>query len=107
MHDFLKKFPFPLVIVILYLGIGFLADVWHPTWMLFLLIPAYYMLVWSLGKKGEGGTTKEVLRRFPFPVIIVIAYLVLGFVFNLWHPGWLVFLLIPLYYSLIPLVKDE
>ena len=65
------------------------------------------MLVWSIGKKGEGGTTREVLQRFPFPVIIVIAYLVMGFVFNLWHPGWLVFLLIPLYYSMIPLIKDE
>ena len=40
-------------------------------------------------------------------MIIVIAYLVMGFAFNLWHPGWLIFLLIPLYYSLIPLIKDE
>lgn len=107
MHDFLKKFPFPLVVVIVYLCIGFLAGVWHPTWLLFLLIPAYYMLVWSIGEKGKGGSTREVLQRFPFPVIIVIAYLVMGFAFRLWHPGWLIFLLIPLYYSLIPLIKDE
>ena len=107
MHDFLKKFPFSLIVVIAYIAIGILFDLWHPTWLLFLLIPAYYMLVWSLGKKDDGGSTQEVLRRFPFPVLIVVAYLCLGFGFNLWHPGWLVFLLIPLYYSLIPLVKDE
>ena len=31
-----------------------------------------------------------------FPVWITVLYLVLGFVFGLWHPGWLVFLAIPL-----------
>ena len=62
MHDFLKKFPFPLIVVIAYIAIGILFDLWHPTWLLFLLIPAYYMLVWSLGKKSDGGSTQEVLR---------------------------------------------
>ncbi len=30
-----------------------------------------------------------------FPLTITALYLVLGCVFNLWHPGWLVFLIIP------------
>ena len=33
-----------------------------------------------------------------YPIFITILYLVLGFFFNLWHPGWLLFLTIPLYY---------
>ena len=33
-----------------------------------------------------------------YPIIITGIYLVLGGVFGLWHPGWLVFLTIPLYY---------
>ena len=33
-----------------------------------------------------------------FPILITMLYLVLGFVFHLWHPGWLVFLTIPLHY---------
>ena len=33
-----------------------------------------------------------------FPLMITTLYLVLGFVFGLWHPGWLVFLTIPLHY---------
>ena len=28
-------------------------------------------------------------------------YLISGFMFDLWHPGWLTFLTIPLYYWLI------
>ncbi len=30
------------------------------------------------------------------PLLCVIAFLILGFLFNKWHPGWVVFLLIPL-----------
>ena len=30
------------------------------------------------------------------PLICVIIFLLLGFVGNLWHPGWVVFFLIPL-----------
>ena len=36
--------------------------------------------------------------RFPYPVFVTIAYLVLGFMFHQWHPGWIIFLTIPLYY---------
>ena len=35
---------------------------------------------------------------FPYPVAVTFAYLLLGFVFHLWHPGWIIFLTIPLYY---------
>ena len=35
-------------------------------------------------------------RAFPYPVAVAFAYLLLGFVFNLWHPGWIIFLLIPI-----------
>ena len=41
---------------------------------------------------------------FPFPMIVVSAFLFLGFVFSLWHIAWLVFLTIPLYYSFIDAV---
>ena len=31
--------------------------------------------------------------------MVVIIYLLIGFQFELWHPGWLLFLTIPLYYT--------
>lgn len=33
-----------------------------------------------------------------YAIIVVIVYLVLGFLIDYWHPGWLLFLSIPLYY---------
>lgn len=37
-------------------------------------------------------------NRFPYPVFVAFAFLLLGFVFHWWHPGWMLFLTIPLYY---------
>ena len=33
-----------------------------------------------------------------YPVLVVFSYLVTGFLLDNWHPGWLLFLTIPLYY---------
>ena len=45
-------------------------------------------------EKGE----KKVpfLKLFPYPVFVAIVYFILGYVWGWWHPGWLVFLTIPL-----------
>ena len=107
MYNFLKKFPFPLVVAIAYVFIGVLFNSWHPTWMMFLLIPAYYGVVVSLSRKKENASTQTVLKNFPFPTVVIIVYLCLGFFLHLWHPGWLIFLLIPLYYAMIPMFSDE
>lgn len=40
------------------------------------------------------------LTRFPYPVLVTLIYLILGFTYSWWHPGWLLFLTIPFYYWL-------
>jgi len=40
-------------------------------------------------------------KRFPYPLLVTIIYLMLGFWGDLWHPGWIVFLTIPVYYSIV------
>lgn len=51
----------------------------------------------SYGREEEG--PGNVWMAFPYPILVTIVYLFLGFVFSLWHPGWLLFVTIPLYYS--------
>ena len=58
-------------------------------------------------KKRTGYTkARSFLMDFPFTILIVIAYLVCGFVFKLWHPTWLLFLLIPLFEPFVKLACD-
>ena len=41
------------------------------------------------------------LAKFPYPILCVFIYLALGFLMNFWHPGWMIFLTIPIYYALV------
>lgn len=43
----------------------------------------------------------EALKRFPIAILATIIYLLLGFIWDLWHPGWLIFLFIPIWFSMI------
>lgn len=60
----------------------------------------------SLGPEGsyyEAKARKEQDRQQKklaalYPILITGLYLVLGVMFHLWHPGWLLFLTIPLFY---------
>lgn len=93
----LLSFPFFLVAIIGYLAVGFAIKLWHPTWLIFLAIPAYYITAVAFLQKTE----KKMLLTLPVYLYAVIIFLILGLLLNLWHPAWLVFLCIPLYYWLV------
>lgn len=46
-------------------------------------------------------------KHFPVALIIIIVYLVIGSVWNAWHPGWLIFLLIPIWDSLLEAIEKR
>lgn len=56
----------------------------------------------ALGPEGSYYEQRErqSKRRMDglYPIFITVLYLILGFAFHLWHPGWLIFLTIPTYY---------
>ena len=57
------------------------------------------------GFHGNGGTTErkrisKLMKEFPYPIFLTMLYLVLGFALGLWHPGWMIYLTIPMYYML-------
>jgi len=94
---FWQEFPFPIFVMILYLGLGFAFGLWHPGWILFLTIPAYYSIVgWFSGRRRHC-----FLRAFPYTILMVIAFLCMGCIWGLWHPGWILFLTIPMYYAIV------
>lgn len=74
---------YPILIVILYLILGFAFGLWHPGWLVFLTIPLHYVHFESRWD------------QLTHPVMLALIYLVLGCFFDLWHPGWMIFLLIP------------
>ncbi len=101
--SFFRSLPYPMICVVVYLILGFTVKAnnglsgWHPGWVIFLTIPAYYSIVEYYATSGK--------VRFPLFSIVVITYLLMGFLGNLWHPGWVVFFAWPLYFVFDNLMK--
>ena len=53
------------------------------------------------GSTGAPDQKVSILTHLVFPVLCVVIYIFLGVAGGFWHPGWLIFLGIPLYYALV------
>lgn len=81
-----------------YLTIGFVCNLWHPGWLVFL-VPMI-----------ADGITETIIERNPsrFPVFIIAlgTYLLLGFTLG-WHPYWAVLFAIPAYHIIVEPIKKS
>jgi len=92
-HHHSASFPIIMLSIIVFLSIGIFYNIWHPTWLIFLLIP--------LSRGLKTAWQRKSWSLLPYPIMVTTLYLILGFSYNIWHPAWILFLTIPLYYSLI------
>lgn len=97
------KFPAPIIIVGIYLILGLVAKNWHPGWLILMLIPIYYCLGGALCCRKK----KAMLLTMPYPIVIITLYLLFGFTLGWWHPAWIIFLTIPMYYWIISVFYKE
>ncbi len=78
----------PMICLIAYLAIGFIWNIWHPTWAIFFLIIIVPIVL------------NSSFSRIFYPILCIAAFVILGAVWGYWHPAWLIFLTIPVYYTL-------
>lgn len=45
--------------------------------------------------------------HFPIFSVILIAYIIIGCIWSAWHPGWLLFFLVPIWYSLAEAIEKK
>lgn len=50
---------------------------------------------------------KDPLRSFPYPLLCAVLFLLGGFCFGWWHPGWVIFLTIPFYYWVVSTLEAD
>ncbi|NLL78458.1 MAG: helix-turn-helix transcriptional regulator [Clostridiales bacterium] len=53
------------------------------------------------GEEKEYTVKEKLLRSIPYPIFTIIAYLIMGIGWNMWNTGWIVFVTIPIWYSLV------
>lgn len=99
----LFKFPFWLLISGVYVGYNLVFHQWHPSWLIFLLIPIYYHFAGVCYCKSK----KAFLLSLPIPEITILLYLILGFSFDVWAKGLFVLIIIPIYYWVIAFYKKK
>ncbi len=88
-----SRLPITLITVFIYLVLGFFFDLWHPGWIVFIMIPVLMSFISAIQNKNA--------LRFFYPVLVCAVYLVLGCVWGLWHPWWILFLTVPIYYGIV------
>ena len=98
---FLLTVPYPIIAVIAYILFGTfgVCGGWAYGWIIFLTIPLYYTLIEAILKRDA--------NIFCYPVLTVVAFLIMGFAWNLWHPGWVVFLTVPIYYTIVNGIRNR
>ena len=90
-----------LCAVITYLLLGFYVPYYGwTTWWIVILFPVIIASILEAIEKRDP-------NRFALPVLIVAVYIFLGFYFELWHPMWILFLLIPVYYAAMSPFKKK
>lgn len=90
-------FPTGLVICLLYLIVGIVYKAWHPGWLLLLLIPILESFFTAIRKRNAS--------CFAYPILALLFFLAYGIFTGSWM-GWIAFLTIPVYYSLIAYIKS-
>jgi len=92
----IKNFPYALLVTIIYLAMGIGFGLWHPGWIIFITIPFFHSIV-SRKNNKSGDKGKITWEDFPYPILVLIIFLLLGIVFGGWRYAWLVFLTIPIW----------
>ncbi len=82
--------------VIIYLVLG-VFGYWHPAWIIFVAVPVVEFVVTAIVNRY--GVAKFFVD-FPLAVLVTLAYLTVGCVWNCWHPWWILYLTVPLYHTI-------
>ena len=81
----------PITVVSLYLFFGFFTrHGWAIGWIMFLFIPIIETAITAIKTKNPA--------RFCYPVFVIAMYLSGGMILHVWHPTWILFITIPMYY---------
>ena len=96
-----KLFPITAILcTIAYLIVGFcLPRGWECGWVLYMLVPVVPTLVTAIVKRKP--------TEFLYPVFVTGLYLTAGMLFGRWHPEWIMFLTIPVYYIIADYVEKR
>ncbi len=97
----MNRIPVFILVPIIYVLLGITKHIWHPGWLMAFIIPVYYFTAFAFNAKDRRG----FFLKLPVPFVLIPVFLYFGFVYGAWHPAWMVFLILPIYYWIAAMVK--
>lgn len=89
-----------LICLVTFILVGMYAtNGWNYSWIIWLFLPTFISLFESIKRRKAS--------LFLFPVLITAIYLFIGMYFSAWHPYWLLFLSIPIYYLIAEVIDKN
>lgn len=99
-----------IVALVAYILLGTLVGMWFNAWVVFFVPEIICSIARCVVKKNANNFNMPFAAAFTFFFVCMV---IPGTYMNLWHPMWVVFLAIPLYYMIVKLInriirkKDE
>ena len=90
------------IVSILYILFGLLIkeqNMWALLWPLFLFPPVISSLVGAIIDRNP--------NKFCIPLLVTGIYCFIGMCLGIWHPTWILFLAIPVYYGIFSFVNKK
>lgn len=90
----------PLCVITAYLILGFTFEQgWALGWLLLFVIPIVESMISAIKTKNPSA--------FAYPVLVAGIYLTIGMLEKVWHPTWIMFLTIPVYYIISDFFRSD
>lgn len=96
--QYLVESIYMVMVVLAYILLGLLTEGWLYWYFLFILIPVVSSFI-------EVIYSKRIIV-FNYPCLITAIYCGLGHFLNLWHPLWVLFITIPLFYVVTSIIDN-
>ena len=58
-------------------------------------------------KYKRGGSIGKILGTVSYPIVVTVIYLLIGSLTHSWHIAWILYVTIPLYYSIVACVNQK
>ena len=97
----MNRIPVFILVPIIFVLLGITLQLWHPAWLMFFILPIYYLTAFAFNAKDRRG----FFLRLPVPFVIIALFLLIGFATGAWHPAWMMFFILPVYYWAAAMVK--
>lgn len=102
-----------LLCALIYICLGVTLNLWHPGWIIFFAGVIACIWTGTFTERPKDGEQRTLLQKISGAVCGTVmvgataAYLLMGFLGELWHPGWVIFIAAAFVCAVVGAIGDK